>query len=276
MRKILGLICAFGALFLCQSAQAQTATVQSSCGGLSLSTGFPRPLNIDTTGNLCTGGTISTVSTVTTITNPVGVKGADGSTITSTSNPLPTEGSFGQGSTTSGQTGVLGMMATTTSPPTDTNAQTNAIRGDTHGAERVVIQDTNGTVSDFTSATLVAQTQLKPNAATQITATATGTTGATTATLAGTTGKTTYLCGFSIRANATAAATGNATVTGLLGGTINYTQWTAPLASGLGVVEPNIGPLCLPASATNTGISVVSAAPGSGGTVSVTAWGYTQ
>lgn len=57
-----------------------------------------------------------------------------------------------QGATTSGQTGTLGMMATTTSPPTDTNAQTNAMRGDTHGALRAVIQDTNGNVADFTTA----------------------------------------------------------------------------------------------------------------------------
>lgn len=113
-----------------------------------------------------------------------------------------------------------------------------------------------------------------PSGATAITASAVGTTAATTATLAGTAGKTTYLCGFSIRANATAAATGNATVTGTITGTLNFTQWTAPLASGLGVTEPNIGPSCIPAGAANTGIAVVSAAPGAGGVISVTAWGY--
>lgn len=113
-----------------------------------------------------------------------------------------------------------------------------------------------------------------PSGATPITASAVGTTAATTATLAGVSGKTTYLCGFSIRANATAAATGNATVTGTITGTLNFTQWTAPLASGVGVTEPSIGPACIPASAANTGIAVVSAAPGSGGTVSVSAWGY--
>jgi hypothetical protein len=37
-----------------------------------------------------TAGTITTVTTVGTITNPVGVKGSDGSAITSTSNPFPT------------------------------------------------------------------------------------------------------------------------------------------------------------------------------------------
>lgn len=112
-----------------------------------------------------------------------------------------------------------------------------------------------------------------PDGAVPYTATATGTTGATTATLAGASSVTTYLCGFSIRANATAAATGNATVTGVITATLNYTQWTAPLASGIGVVEQIFSP-CIPASGTNQSIAVVSAAPGSGGVVSVTAWGY--
>lgn len=112
-----------------------------------------------------------------------------------------------------------------------------------------------------------------PVGATPYTATATGTTGATTATLAGASSVTTYLCGFSIRANATAAATGNATVTGTITATLNFTQWTAPNASGLGITEMIFAP-CIPASATNTSIAVVSAAPGTGGVVSVTAWGY--
>lgn len=113
-----------------------------------------------------------------------------------------------------------------------------------------------------------------PTGASPVTASATGTTGATTATLPAASGKTTYLCGFSIRANATAAATGNATVTGTVSGTLNFTQWTAPLASGIGITEPQIGSPCIPASAQNTSISIVSAAPGAGGTVSVAAWGY--
>ena len=114
-----------------------------------------------------------------------------------------------------------------------------------------------------------------PVGATPETASATGTTAATTATLAAASNVTTYICGFSIRANATAAVTGNATVTGTITGTLNFTQWTAPLASGIGLVEETFEP-CVPASATNTTIAVVSAAPGSGGVVSVTAWGYTK
>ena len=112
-----------------------------------------------------------------------------------------------------------------------------------------------------------------PDGATPYTASATGTTGATTATLTGASSVTTYIWGFSIRANATAAATGNATVTGTITGTLNFTQWTAPLASGIGIAEMIFSP-CVPASAANTSIAVVAAAPGSGGVVSTTAWGY--
>lgn len=112
-----------------------------------------------------------------------------------------------------------------------------------------------------------------PATAVPYTATATGTTGATTATLAGASSVTTYICGFSIRANATAAVTGNATVTGVITATLNFTQWTAPNATGLGVTEMIFSP-CVPASGTNQSIAVVSAAPGTGGVVSVTAWGY--
>jgi len=155
-------------------------------------------------------------------------------------------------STTSGQTGSLIMSAVTATNPSYTTAQTNYVSSDVKGNTRVVL---GGGVPE--------------------TASATGTTAATTATLATSASTTTYICGFSIRANATAAATGNATVTGTITGTLNYTQWTAPNASGLGVTEEIFTP-CIPASAANTSIAVVSAAPGTGGVVSVTAWGYQQ
>lgn len=112
-----------------------------------------------------------------------------------------------------------------------------------------------------------------PVGATPITASATGTTAATTATLAGTSGKTTYICGYSIRANATAATTVTNTVTGVITATLSSIMWVAPLASGIGIDEQIFSP-CIPASATNTGIAIVSGAPGSGGTVSSKGWGY--
>lgn len=113
----------------------------------------------------------------------------------------------------------------------------------------------------------------QPNAFNGVTASAVGTTAATTATIPALQGFTAYLCGFSIRANATGAATGNATVTGLMSGTLNFSQWTAPLASGLGIIEPSLGG-CVPASGQNSAIAVISAAPGAGGVVSVSAWGF--
>ena len=101
--------------------------------------------------------------------------------------------------------------------------------------------------------------QVYPAGSTPITASATGTTTATTATLAANASLHTYICGFSIRANATGAATNNATVTGTVTGTLNFTQWTAPLASGLGVTEEVFSP-CVISGAVNTGVAVVSGA----------------
>lgn len=115
---------------------------------------------------------------------------------------------------------------------------------------------------------------LGPASNSYVTNSATGTTGATTATLPALQGQVLYLCGFSIRANATAAATGDATVTGLASGTVHFTQWTAPLASGIGIVEPPMGNPCVASSGVNQAVAVISAAPGAGGTVSVSAWGY--
>ena len=112
-----------------------------------------------------------------------------------------------------------------------------------------------------------------PAGSTAITASATGTTGATTATLAGTSGKTTYMCWSSVRANATAATTVTDTITGVVTGTLSALLWVAPAARGIGVDEMVYNP-CVPASAQNTGIAVVSGAPGSGGSVTVRAGGY--
>jgi hypothetical protein len=112
-----------------------------------------------------------------------------------------------------------------------------------------------------------------PGGAIPITASATGTTAATTATLAGTTGKTTYICGYSIRANATANTNVTNTLTGVISGTMSSIMWIPANTAGLGVDEQIFSP-CIPASTTNTGIAAVSGAPGTGGLVSVKAWGY--
>jgi hypothetical protein len=116
--------------------------------------------------------------------------------------------------------------------------------------------------------------QSRPVGSTPVTASATGTTAATTATLPAAAGVTTYICGFSIDANATAAIAGNATVTGTVSGTLNFTQ---PVGATPAVGALNrIFNICIPASAPNTAIAVNSIAPGTAGVVSVSAWGFQQ
>lgn len=151
-----------------------------------------------------------------------------------------------------------------TTPVTLTDGQAGWVQCDNAGNQKV-----SGAIT-LSSTTLSSQ---YPTGAVPYTATATGTTGATAATLTGAASVTTYICGFSIRANATAAANGNAVVSGTITGSLNYTQYTAAVAAGVGVVEQTYSP-CIPASAANTSIAVTSAAPGTGGVVSVSAWGF--
>lgn len=180
---------------------------------------------------------------------------------------------------TTGNTSLSTIATNTTGASTATNqTSSNTVQGGiTDGPCATPI--TTGSCSQeaveraiANAASLIAS-GVYPNGATAITASATGTTGATTATLAASASLHTYICGFSIRANATAAATADSTVTGVITGTMHYTQWTAPAASGIGLTEQIFSP-CIPSSAINTGIAVISAAPGSGGVVSVTAWGF--
>src|ERR1700682_6151682 len=103
--------------------------------------------------------------------------------------------------------------------------------------------------------------------ATPVTASARGTPAATTAPLPAVPGQTTYICGFSIRANATAAVTGNATVTGTVSGTLNFSQFVAATGTDAGKAEITFYP-CVSASAANIAIAVNSIASGGGGVVS--------
>lgn len=113
-----------------------------------------------------------------------------------------------------------------------------------------------------------------PNAATPTTASAVGTTGVTTATLAAISAKTTYLCGFTITSDATAALAGTATVTGPIGGTLSFIQ-NVGAATAAGILTQTFNP-CIPSSTTNTAIVVNSVAAGVGGNTAVVAWGYQQ
>lgn len=174
------------------------------------------------------------------------------------------------GTTTLVNTGAVGTGAQRVAVGADTATIAGSAPG-TAGSASTNVVTVQGIASGTTLPTQ--QSSQYPVGTVAETASATGTIGATTATLATNTGQTTSICGFSIRANATAAATNNATVTGTITGTLNFTQWTAPLASGLGVTEMIFTP-CIPASTTNTSIAVISGAPGSGGVVSVSAWGF--
>lgn len=113
-----------------------------------------------------------------------------------------------------------------------------------------------------------------PVGASAVATSATGTTGIVTATMPALASQTNWICGFAIRASATAAVTGDATVTGTVN-TLHFTQFVAPVASGIGVVEEYFSP-CLPASAFNTAIAVNSIAAGTAGVTSVTVWGYSK
>jgi hypothetical protein len=129
--------------------------------------------------------------------------------------------------------------------------------------------DVNGNMCGLPSS----PTSAFPAGATPITAAAQGTTASTTATLAAVAGKTTYICGWSIDADATAAVVGNMTVTGTVGGTLTRRQGVANVTNGTDATWSAYSP-CIPASAANTAISVNSAAAGTGGNTTVTAWGF--
>lgn len=172
---------------------------------------------------------------------------------------------------------LTAAQITALTPPSNTGYSTAALQTTGNTSLATIATNTGAAIPAQSTHTVnigaVDSISPYPATAVPITASATGTTTATTATLTNVTSHTTYICGFSIRANATAAATNNATVTGTITGTLNFTQWTAPLASGLGVTEEVFSP-CVPASGVSTSIAVVSGAPGSGGVVSVSAWGY--
>ena len=133
------------------------------------------------------------------------------------------------------------------------------------GSEYVVLTDGQGTLGGSFSS-------FYPTGATPITASATGTTGATVATLTGASGKTTYIAGFIITADATAAIAGAATVTGTVTGSLNFIQ-NVGAATSATTLQQNFNPP-IPASATNTAITITSLAAGTGGSTAVTAWGF--
>jgi hypothetical protein len=110
-----------------------------------------------------------------------------------------------------------------------------------------------------------------PCSATPIINSATGTAGLVTATLPGVAGKTTYICGFQITSSgATGAAAVAATVTGTLGGSMNYVYPQVAVATNNQNSLPIAFNPCIPASAVNTPIAV-SLTTGAGTTLTAIA-----
>ena len=170
---------------------------------------------------------------------------------------------------------LAGAGATGTGSPRVTAAQdTTTIAGSAPGtagtpsANVLTVQGASGGTPVPTQ-----QSSQYPVGSTAVTASATGTTGATTATLPQVASNYNFVCGYSIRANAAAATTVSDTLTGIISGTMTHELWVAPSASGIGVDEQIFNP-CIPSSAVNTAISAVSGAPGTSGLVSSTIWGY--
>ncbi len=117
----------------------------------------------------------------------------------------------------------------------------------------------------------VVQTSQYPSGATPITGNATGSTGAVVGTLAAAVGKTTYICGFNVQAIGGTATVGPITVAGLVGSSQVY-QGSSSAAGGT-VVSMTFSPP-IPASASNTAITITTTADGTATAVDVNSWGY--
>jgi hypothetical protein len=112
-----------------------------------------------------------------------------------------------------------------------------------------------------------------PPGAIAITGSATGTTASIAVTLAANATRFTYVCGYKLTADATAATEGNATITGTVTGTLTFRQSVANATNGTAEVRDEFTP-CIPSSAVNTAITVNSVAAGTGGNAAGYAWGY--
>jgi hypothetical protein len=121
----------------------------------------------------------------------------------------------------------------------------------------------------FFGSQAAAQTSGVPTGAI-ITGNATGSTSAVVGTLAGAVGKTTYICGFSVSSTGSAAVS-PITVAGIVGSSMVFQN----LSAGAGILQQAFYP-CVPASATNTAITVTTTADGTATAVNVNSWGFLQ
>lgn len=246
-------------------------------GAPTYTTAQTSPISLDTAGNIrvnvAAGGATGAAdnSTFTYGTTQMTTSGC----IFNSSITVLTSGHAGGVSCSTNREQYMDVLASSTLA-TDINAGTGT-PGSATPSQGVAIGGTDGTNFHIMGVSAAGVVPVAPSpypaTAVPITASATGTTAATTATLTNVSGHTTYICGYSVRANATAATTVLDTVTGVITATMSSELWVAPAASGLGVDEQIFTP-CIPASGASVSIAVVSGTPGAGGLVSVKAWGY--
>jgi len=199
--------------------------------------------NVDSTGHvLTTNGTGSSASQV---------QGNAASGAADTGNPVKTGGVYNS------------------SPVTVTNGQRVDAQADSHGSTKQLQVDSTGAAIDYTQNLSI---NPYPGGSTPITGPSTGTTGAVTGTLSGTSGKTTYICSFDVSGTGGTAQIGPITVAGLKGGSAVYNV-SANVANTATYLARTYTP-CVPASATNTAITVTTTADGTATAVSVNTFGY--
>jgi hypothetical protein len=109
-----------------------------------------------------------------------------------------------------------------------------------------------------------------PAGATIVNGNATGTTGAVVGTLAAASNKTTYICGFNV-----SAIGGTAAVNPVVAGLSRTQSYVMSSATTPVMLTQSFNP-CLPASATNTAITVTTTAAAGATAVTVNSWGYQQ
>lgn len=114
-----------------------------------------------------------------------------------------------------------------------------------------------------------------PSGSTPLTGNASGTTAAVVGTLAKAFGKTTYICGFNVQAIGGTATVGPIVIAGLIGSSQTYQTDVNSATVGKTVASSTFQP-CIPASATNTDITITTTANGTASAVNVNSWGYRQ
>lgn len=140
------------------------------------------------------------------------------------------------------------------------------------GATRLETVDVNGNRCQGAPGAGAAGTAGYPQGAIPVQAAGIGTTAAVGATLPGVAGKTTFLCGFTIGSQATAATSGNAQIVNALSANPSLLQAVA-VAPAVATMSQTFAP-CIPATGLNTGIAVNAIAAGAGGNTTVYTWGY--